>query len=135
MAWKTRRFFILAINVVRFIPLEERIGQSDTVSKQESAFAHALDNDEGNPMSQSVIASARIKAPNMSHTVELLYPESAHLRAAFAGWKPDCANCCGLKLRNRPKHGDECQSDQGKSRTLGSGSRTKPTITPAKIKK
>src|SRR5882724_5122625 len=37
-----------------------------------------------------------MKAPNMSHTVELLYPDSAQARAALAGRKPGSANCCGL---------------------------------------
>src|SRR5258706_2161081 len=75
-----------------------------------------------------------MKAPNMSHTVELLYPESAQARAALAGRKPDSANCCGL---NNAKGASTVTSVMPiiAMAAPGNGSRIRPTITPTKIEK
>src|SRR5258707_170386 len=78
--------------------------------------------------------SAIMNAPNMSHTVGLLYPESAQVRAALAGWKPGWDNSWGLNSTN----GASTETSVNPIIAIaapGKGSRTNPTITPAKIEK
>src|SRR5882724_7447989 len=75
-----------------------------------------------------------MKAPNMSHTVELLYPDSAQARAALAGRKPGSANCCGL---NNAKGASTVTTVIPITAIAapGKGSRIRPTITPTKMEK
>src|SRR5579864_2708794 len=75
-----------------------------------------------------------MKAPKMSHTVELLYPDSAQIRAAFAGRKPASDNCCGLNSAKRPSTVTAVMPITAMA-APGNGSRTRPTITPTKIEK
>src|SRR5271165_6248828 len=73
-------------------------------------------------------------APSMSHTVGLLYPDSAQVRAAPAGRNPGVTNCWGL---NKVKRASTVTSVRPINAIAapGSGSRIRPTITPAKIEK
>src|SRR5580765_2123674 len=75
-----------------------------------------------------------MNAPKISHTVELLYPDSAHVKAAFAGRKPASDNCCGLNRANRPSTVKTVMPIIAMA-APGNGSRTRPTITPTKIEK
>src|SRR5208283_2155776 len=75
-----------------------------------------------------------MNAPNMSHTVELLYPERAQVRAVPAGWKPGCNSSCGLNSTRRPSTVTAVMPITATA-APGNGSRTRPTITPAKIEK
>src|SRR4029077_547504 len=75
-----------------------------------------------------------MNAPKMSHTVELLYPESAQVKAAFAGRKPASDNCCGLNRAKRPSTVTTVMPITATA-APGNGSRTRPTITPTKIEK
>jgi hypothetical protein len=81
-----------------------------------------------------VIAKCENEGAEYEPPVELLYPDSAHVRAAFAGRKPDCANCCGLNS----VIGASTVTSVNPIKAMaapGRGSRTKPTIAPAKIEK
>src|SRR5271166_3011379 len=73
-------------------------------------------------------------APSMSHTVGLLYPDNAQVRAAAAGRKPGCDNCWGL---NSAKGASTVTSVKPMIAIAapGNGSKISPTITPAKIEK
>src|ERR1700731_4175594 len=75
-----------------------------------------------------------MNAPKISHTVELLYPDSAQARAAFAGRNPGSDNCCGLNSVKRPST-DTTVIAITAIAAPGNGSRTRPTITPTKIEK
>src|SRR5579864_903289 len=75
-----------------------------------------------------------MKAPKMSHTVELLYPDSAQVRAALAGRKPGSDNCCGLNSAKRPSTATTVMPIRAMA-APGNGSRIRPTITPTKIEK
>src|ERR1700682_3515947 len=75
-----------------------------------------------------------MNAPKMSHTVGLLYPESAQLRAALGERKPGADNCWGLKSTN----GESTAATVIPIIAIaapGNGSRTRPTITPTKMEK
>ena len=78
--------------------------------------------------------SARMNAPNMSHTVGLLYPESAQVRAALAGRNPGADNCWGLNSVKRASTVTRVRPIIAMA-APGNGSRTSPIITPAKIEK
>ena len=75
-----------------------------------------------------------MKAPTMSHTVELLYPSSAQVSAAFGEWKPGCDNCSGLNSTNRASTLTSVRPINAMA-APGNGSRTRPTMTPAKMEK
>src|ERR1700675_399849 len=75
-----------------------------------------------------------MKAPNMSHTVGLLYPDSAQVRAALAGRKSGADNCWGLNSTNRARTATTVRPMIAIA-APGNGSRTNPTITPAKTEK
>ena len=75
-----------------------------------------------------------MNAPKMSHTVELLYPDSAQVRAALAGRKPASDNCCGLNSAKRPRTVTNVMPIIAMA-APGNGSRIRPTITPTKMEK
>src|SRR5260370_34446152 len=75
-----------------------------------------------------------MNAPKMSHTVELLYPDSAQVRAALAERKPGSDNCCGLNSAKRPSTATTVMPIRAMA-APGNGSRIRPTITPTKIEK
>src|SRR6266851_8704879 len=75
-----------------------------------------------------------MNAPKMSHTVGLLYPDSAQLRAAFGGRKPGSDNCWGLNSTNGASTATTVIPMIAIA-APGSGSRTRPTITPTKMAK
>src|SRR4029077_10376986 len=75
-----------------------------------------------------------MNAPKMSHTVGLLYPDSAQLRAALGARKPDCDNCSGLNSTNRGNTATSVRPVIAMA-APGNGSKTRPTITPTKMEK
>src|ERR1700675_4014404 len=75
-----------------------------------------------------------MNAPKMSHTVGLLYPESAQLRAALGERKPGADNCSGLNSTNGERTAATVIPMTAKA-APGNGSRTRPTITPTKMEK
>src|ERR1700730_13249101 len=75
-----------------------------------------------------------MNAQKMSHTVALLYPDSAQLRAALAGRKSGADNCWGLNSTNGASTATTVIPMIAIA-APGNGSRTSPTITPAKIEK
>src|SRR5580704_9172128 len=75
-----------------------------------------------------------MNAPKISHTVGLLYPDSAHARAALGGRKPGSDNCWGLNSTNRGNTATSVRPVIAMA-APGKGSRTKPTITTAKMEK
>src|SRR6202049_949102 len=75
-----------------------------------------------------------MNAPKISHTVALLYPDSAQLRAALGERKPGADNCSGLNSTN----GESTAATVIPMIAIaapGNGSRTRPTITPTKMEK
>src|ERR1700758_4628716 len=70
----------------------------------------------------------------MSQTVGLLYPDSAQSRAALAGRRPGSDNCWGLNSAKRSSTAISVIPITAMA-APGSGSRTRPTITPTKIEK
>src|SRR5271165_5656655 len=70
----------------------------------------------------------------MSQTVGLLYPDSAQVRAALAGWKPGCANCWGLKSAKGASTVTSVMPMMAMA-APGNGSTISPTMTPAKMEK
>src|ERR1700682_4834807 len=75
-----------------------------------------------------------MNAPKMSHTVGLLYPDSAQLRAALGGRKPGADNCWGLNSTNGASTATTVIPMIAIA-APGNGSRTRPTITPTKMEK
>src|ERR1700739_4980127 len=75
-----------------------------------------------------------MNAPKISHTVGLLYPDSAQVRAALAGRKPGSDNCCGLNSAKRPSTATTVMPIKATA-APGNGSRIRPTITPTKTEK
>src|SRR5260370_38149383 len=75
-----------------------------------------------------------MNAPKISHTVGLLYPESAQARAALGARKPGSDNCCGLNSTNRGNTATSVRPVIAMA-APGNGSKTKPTITPTKMEK
>src|SRR5687768_12054784 len=75
-----------------------------------------------------------MNAPKINQTVEFEKPESAQVRAAFVGLKPDLASSAGPYST----HGASSVTIVTPIRPMappGKGSNIKPTITPAKIAK
>src|ERR1700758_4540871 len=70
----------------------------------------------------------------MSQTVGLLYPDSAQSRAALAGRRPGSDNCWGLNSAKRSSTAISVMPMTAMP-APGSGSTTRPTITPTKIEK
>src|SRR6266436_1478271 len=75
-----------------------------------------------------------MNAPKMSHTVGLLYPDSAQLRAALGARKPGCDNCSGLNSTNRGNNATNVRPLNAMA-APGNGSKTSPTMTPTKMEK
>src|SRR6185369_8586587 len=75
-----------------------------------------------------------MKAPTMSHTVELLYPSSAQVRAAFGRRRPACDNWSGLNSTKRASTLTSVRPINAMT-APGKRSRTRPTMTPAKMEK
>src|SRR5580704_4049765 len=75
-----------------------------------------------------------MNAPKMSHTVGLLYPDSAQFRAALGARKPGCDNCSGLNSTNRGNIATNVRPLNAIA-APGNGSKTRPTITPTKMEK
>src|SRR5580704_2004788 len=75
-----------------------------------------------------------MNAPKISHTVGLLYPDSAHARAALGGRKPGSDNCWGLNSANRGNTATSVRPVIAMA-APGNGSKTRPTITPTKMEK
>src|SRR5260370_25574129 len=75
-----------------------------------------------------------MNAPKMSHTVGLLYPDSAQLRAALGARKPGCDNCSGLNSTNRGNNATNVRPLNAMA-APGNGSKTSPTTTPTKTEK
>src|ERR1700757_3889104 len=75
-----------------------------------------------------------MNAPKMSHTVGLLYPDSAHARAALGARKPGSDNCWGLNSTNRGNTATSVRPAIAIA-APGNGSKTSPTITPTKMEK
>src|ERR1700693_1515083 len=75
-----------------------------------------------------------MNAQKMSHTVALLYPDSAQLRAALAGRKSGADNCWGLNSTNGASTATTVIPMIAIA-APGNGSRTRPTITPTKMEK
>src|ERR1700752_344091 len=75
-----------------------------------------------------------MNAPKMSHTVGLLYPDSAQLRAALGTRKPGCDNCSGLNSTNLANTAARVRPVIAMAAPRN-GSKTSPTITPTKMAK
>src|SRR3981189_2546473 len=75
-----------------------------------------------------------MNAPKISHTVGLLYPESAQAKEALGARKPGSDNCCGLNSTNRGNTATSVRPVIAMA-APGNGSKTKPTITPTKMEK